>query len=309
MAAIRANSVLPARPEGDHPAHRRRAALVGELALPGGPRPGRDAGLPAPAADPRRDDGQPRVPQGGLPAARAGRHRRAALQHPRHGQHAGHQRGQLRQRRGRAVRRGGGHRVRRVPRPAPDLAGRLVVRHRPGADARPRPGGPGRDPAVAAAAVQRRRAPGGVGGVRQAADRARARARRLPAARRRPSERFAVVPQAEVVGVDGAKHLWVGDAETVLDEIVRRVAPDVAVPLPTRVGRPDGDRRHLVVRRPDDRCLQGRAGHRRADRASACRGAAPRPRGRPGGSPRPWGSRAARRPRRAGRRRSGPRSR
>ena len=30
----------------------------------------------------------------------------------------------------------------------------------------------------------------------------------------------------------GAKHLWVGDAETVLDEIVRRVAPAVAVPLP-----------------------------------------------------------------------------
>ena len=45
-------------------------------------------------------------------------------------------------------------------------------------------------------------------------------------------ERFAVVPQAEVVGVEGAKHLWVGDAETVLDEIVRRVAPTVHVPLP-----------------------------------------------------------------------------
>jgi len=45
-------------------------------------------------------------------------------------------------------------------------------------------------------------------------------------------ERFAIVPQAEVVGVDGAKHLWVGDAEKVLDEVVARVAPDVAVPLP-----------------------------------------------------------------------------
>ena len=45
-------------------------------------------------------------------------------------------------------------------------------------------------------------------------------------------ERFAAVPHAEVVGVPGAKHLWVGDAETVLDEIVRRVAPDVPVPLP-----------------------------------------------------------------------------
>ena len=46
-------------------------------------------------------------------------------------------------------------------------------------------------------------------------------------------ERFAAIPHAEVVGVPGAKHLWVGDAETVLDEIVRRVAPDVPVPLPT----------------------------------------------------------------------------
>jgi alpha/beta superfamily hydrolase len=46
-------------------------------------------------------------------------------------------------------------------------------------------------------------------------------------------ERFAAVPQAEVVGVPGAKHLWVGDAETVLDEVVRRVNPAAAVPLPT----------------------------------------------------------------------------
>ena len=45
-------------------------------------------------------------------------------------------------------------------------------------------------------------------------------------------EKFKAIPQAEVVGVEGAKHLWVGDAETVLDEIVRRVAPDVRLPLP-----------------------------------------------------------------------------
>jgi alpha/beta superfamily hydrolase len=45
-------------------------------------------------------------------------------------------------------------------------------------------------------------------------------------------ERFAAIHQAEVIGVDGAKHLWVGDAETVLDEIVRHVAP-AAYPLPT----------------------------------------------------------------------------
>jgi pimeloyl-ACP methyl ester carboxylesterase len=52
----------------------------------------------------------------------------------------------------------------------------------------------------------------------------------------RPDEarqRFAAMPQAEVVGVPGAKHLWVGDAEKVLDEIVRRVAPDVPTPLPS----------------------------------------------------------------------------
>jgi alpha/beta superfamily hydrolase len=45
-------------------------------------------------------------------------------------------------------------------------------------------------------------------------------------------ERFAAVPQAEVVAVEGGKHLWVGQAERVLDEIVARVAPEVTVPLP-----------------------------------------------------------------------------
>jgi uncharacterized protein len=44
-------------------------------------------------------------------------------------------------------------------------------------------------------------------------------------------ERFAVIPTAEVVGVPGARHLWVGNAETALDEIVKRVAPQ-AYPLP-----------------------------------------------------------------------------
>lgn len=47
-------------------------------------------------------------------------------------------------------------------------------------------------------------------------------------------ERFARVPHAQVVGVDGAKHLWVGEpaVRRVLDEVVLRVAPD-AHPLPT----------------------------------------------------------------------------
>ncbi|MEV0825775.1 alpha/beta hydrolase [Nonomuraea rubra] len=55
----------------------------------------------------------------------------------------------------------------------------------------------------------------------------------------RPEEaraRFARIPQAEVIGVDGAKHLWVGEpyVRIVLDEIVKRVNP-AAWPLPTEV--------------------------------------------------------------------------
>jgi alpha/beta superfamily hydrolase len=45
-------------------------------------------------------------------------------------------------------------------------------------------------------------------------------------------ERFSVVPHAEVVAVEGAKHLWVGDTERVLDEIVTVMNPAAAVPLP-----------------------------------------------------------------------------
>ena len=46
--------------------------------------------------------------------------------------------------------------------------------------------------------------------------------------------RFALIPHAEIIGVEGAKHLWVGEAATtrVLNEIVRQVAPS-AYPLPT----------------------------------------------------------------------------
>ncbi len=45
-------------------------------------------------------------------------------------------------------------------------------------------------------------------------------------------ERFAAIPQAEVIGIDGAKHLWVGDSERALDEITHLLAPDVPLPLP-----------------------------------------------------------------------------
>ena len=44
-------------------------------------------------------------------------------------------------------------------------------------------------------------------------------------------ERFAVVPQAKVVAVAKAKHLFVGFTETVLDEIVAAVNPEKS-PLP-----------------------------------------------------------------------------
>ena len=44
-------------------------------------------------------------------------------------------------------------------------------------------------------------------------------------------ERFAAVPHAEVVAVAGGKHLWVGQADEVLDVIVSRISP-AASPLP-----------------------------------------------------------------------------
>jgi alpha/beta superfamily hydrolase len=56
----------------------------------------------------------------------------------------------------------------------------------------------------------------------------------------RPDEarrRFEAVRQAEVIAVEGAKHLWVGEAAVrrVLDEIVDHIAPGTA-PLPTTWG-------------------------------------------------------------------------
>ena len=47
-------------------------------------------------------------------------------------------------------------------------------------------------------------------------------------------EKFAVVPDARLVAVEGGKHLWVGEKQTrrVLSEIVEHVNP-AALPLPT----------------------------------------------------------------------------
>lgn len=50
----------------------------------------------------------------------------------------------------------------------------------------------------------------------------------------RPDEarmRFSVVPQAQVIAVEGAKHLFVGYTETVLDALVGAITP-TATPLP-----------------------------------------------------------------------------
>jgi alpha/beta superfamily hydrolase len=49
-------------------------------------------------------------------------------------------------------------------------------------------------------------------------------------------ERFATIPQIEIIAVDGAKHLWVGEpyVHRVLSEITRIVAPS-RLPLPTEI--------------------------------------------------------------------------
>lgn len=48
-------------------------------------------------------------------------------------------------------------------------------------------------------------------------------------------ERFAVIPHAELIAVEDAKHLWVGEPSVyrVLSEITRRVSPK-SLPLPTQ---------------------------------------------------------------------------
>ena len=67
----------------------------------------------------------------------------------------------------------------------------------------------------------------------------------------RPAEarqRFARIPQAQIIGVDGARHLWVGEpyVRRALDELVRVVVGPGAVPLPTTWDGPFETHQDLV---------------------------------------------------------------
>lgn len=66
----------------------------------------------------------------------------------------------------------------------------------------------------------------------------------------RPEEarrRFALIPQAKVIGFSDTKHLWVGKAEAALDAIVQAVAPDVPTPLPRTWDGPAETRQVTIV--------------------------------------------------------------
>lgn len=66
----------------------------------------------------------------------------------------------------------------------------------------------------------------------------------------RPAEaraRFAAVPQAKVIDFPGAKHLFVGQAEAVLDAVVATVAPGVPTPLPRDWSGPHETRKVTIV--------------------------------------------------------------
>jgi alpha/beta superfamily hydrolase len=60
-------------------------------------------------------------------------------------------------------------------------------------------------------------------------------------------QRFAVIPQAEVIAFPDTKHLWVGKAELALDAIVHAVAPEVPTPLPRTWDGPSETRQVRIV--------------------------------------------------------------
>ena len=250
---IRANSVLPARREAVTLHTADGLELVGELAVPQDRDPVATLVClhPLPTHGGMMDSHVFRKAAFRLPAL-AGV---AVLRFNTRGTSSvqGTSEGELRQRRRRAVRRRRGHRVRRVPRPAGHLAAGLVVRHRPGADARP-----ATRPCTARSCSRRRcasrpRAPRGVGRVGQAADRARARARRLPAARRRrgsgsppcPRPRWSASTAPSTCGSVTPRRSWTWSCSG--------SRPEVDVPLPTEWDGPMETADTSALRRPDDR--------------------------------------------------------
>jgi len=86
------------------------------------------------------------------------------------------------------------------------------------------------------------------------------------------AERFASVPDAVMIAVEGGRHLWVGETQTrrVLTEIVAAVNPD-ALPLPTEWDGPLGEGPQpvsaLVLARDDDLAVddEDARGHRDRD--------------------------------------------
>ena len=223
-------------PRGHRAAHRRRAHAGRRAGAAAGPRPRRHAGDASPAAHARRLHGQPRAAQGVLPPARPGRHRRPALQHPGYDVPARH--------------------LARAPstRPAPSGS----TWRRPSSSPSSTTcrtggcsGGPSAPtwrsctgttrPSRARSCSARRCGSAAPSTCRRGLTAASRSWRWFPsttttcAPRRRPGASRAV-PQARVVGVEGGRHLWVGETlvRRALDEIVAVVAPDRG-PLPRTV--------------------------------------------------------------------------
>ena len=233
MPAIRANSVLPARREAITLHTADGLELVGELALPEDRDPVATLVClhPLPTHGGMMDSHVFRKAAFRLPAL-AGL---AVLRFNTRGTSSvqGTSEGAFDNAVRRAVRRRRRHRVRRVPRPAGHLAGRLVVRHRPGADARPatRP--------CRARSCSRRRCGSATRAPRRWAESGKPVTALVPEhddylQPPEARERFAAVPQAEVVGVDG-RQAPVGRRrrDGARRDRARGSPPTVDVPLPT----------------------------------------------------------------------------